>query len=157
MAKRIGKNFPEHILDVDDLTQEGWISLLGCSEEYRDNYQNPVALRAMIDAMRRFRETPRWNRFDVRGARKLEVLVEDIELLFNDQQYEYWLDDAIDMKSALRELSLREKVVFYSLANGETLLSIGEILGITEGRVCQIRRQILDFLNNKLNQEEMNG
>ena len=70
---------------------------------------------------------------------------------------ERWIQDEKrkEVVAAIRFLPKRERtVVTLSYLNGLTLKEIGQVLGVTESRACQVRSQALRRLKSKLSSAE---
>ena len=56
--------------------------------------------------------------------------------------WQEWGESAVDTRKVMRRLRPRERVIVRQRAKGRTFKSIGDELGISESRVCQVLRKM---------------
>lgn len=152
IARRLGRHFPAHILNLENLIQEEWVGILEVrpipeeSEEQFAARCYQAAWRQAVDAIRHFNATEK------RGVRRLEALVENIDI-FGDEKYrtEGNQNVFIDFMKFFRALPVRKQTILYGICREITLADIGKQLNLTEGRVCQLKTENFQSLKNHFN------
>jgi RNA polymerase sigma factor for flagellar operon FliA len=166
VASRVATGLPASVEQADLVSYGmfGLIDALGKFEPGRGNkfetYAIPRIKGAIIDELRAMDWVPRSVRFK---ARELEKAHTDLESMLN-RLADKNLDPTSGMEgqetrgmlaAAINSLSEREKIVvtlYYF--EGLTLAEIGEILGVTESRVCQIHTKAVGGLRGQLSEFE---
>lgn len=135
MARRLTRFMPESLIDQGDLVQSGWIGVLNVPiEQYTSAEQYYTmcylaAWREMIDTIRRFTQT-RWR----------HVCTDHVENMRQHSSYsEEARDTLLDIEHFVQRASLRDRVILRAFAQGIPGDEIGKSLGLTEGRISQIR------------------
>jgi RNA polymerase sigma factor (sigma-70 family) len=151
IAYAVGRYFPKHILDAEDLQQEGWIGVMSVEEKPHESEEEllakckTAAYRKAIDALRRIRDVGP----TVKHVKSLGLLVDNIEEF--EKNYfseEHEKIEKLDLLAVSKYLSLQEKTVFWGLLADYKQVEIADMLHLTEGRVAQIKDRIFTYLRS---------
>jgi RNA polymerase sigma factor FliA len=155
LVKKIakGKYFKNTILDYSDLVQYGVIGLIDAYKRYDSStgvqFQTYATIRirgAIVDGMRTI----------FKRCNNGYLVISHDELLGDGGDYEYNHLSAVEREPteimpAINKLTEQErKVIMMRYHQGYSQKEIGERLGISQSRVCQIHRKALRELKNNL-------
>lgn len=160
IALHLSRKMPV-VMEIEDLVQSGHLGMMAAEARYRpekgasfETFANYHVRGAMLDEMRRYTWAPR---SVLREAREAEVVTKPIKPISLDSCPEgvshvasSWPtpDETCErekMESCIRtlvsNLPSRERIAIQlTYFDGMSLAEAGECLGVTESRLCQIRR-----------------
>lgn len=135
-------------VEIDDLVQDGMIGLLDAINrhdgEFGDQFKNYACMRIrgeMFDGLRRLDPVTVYMRRKIgEEARYLHEDIDDHEIngCFDNQF------DVLAIFQTVNALSDREKQIIEMRINEMNLRDIGRVLGVSESRVCQIQKSIVE-------------
>ncbi|KKN40141.1 hypothetical protein LCGC14_0736390 [marine sediment metagenome] len=145
IAKHVASRY--HVQDYRDLIGAGWIGYDRAQRRFDPGrgvkfitFAFPRIRGAMLDQLRAERGARRAG-FEQRS--QLQHLAED-GLWVRAPSCSPAIDAEDHVQFALRMLPGRDRIVLRRLSRGETQREVGASLGVTESRVCQLRKRALD-------------
>jgi len=138
----------KYTIEKDDAISAATMGLIQAAQRFdptkNDHFKKYAYLRIMGSIVDEVRKNLPGTRKDQAEGKKVRIRSFNEMHLDTDQplielaDYETTPEIGIDLKAAMSKLSTREQKIMWALAHGSTSKEIGEQLGVSESRICQI-------------------
>lgn len=162
-ARRIAViNARKYTIEEDDAISVATMGLIQAAKRFdptkNDHFRKYAYQRILGSILDEVRKNLLGSRKDRAEGKKIKIWSFDERHLKTDQplielaDYETTPEIGIDLKNAMGRLTTREQKVMWAMAHGTTSKEIGEQLGVSESRICQIagkaRKQLAQDLTS---------
>ena len=141
-------NARKYTIEEEDAISVATIGLIQAAKRFdptkNDHFRKYAYVRihgAIIDEVRKNLLVSRKDRSKGKKIRMVsfdETHVDTGQPLIELSDFETTPEIGIDLKIAMGKLSIREQKIMWAMAYGSTSKEIGEQLGVSESRICQI-------------------